>query len=386
MSILPLPVIVAQLTKINGCSEELAGAFLVEFADLVGAELADTGFAEIKGIGTFRRIDVGGVPTVEFGPDPHLAEAVNLPFAMFEPVELDEEVTEEMLDAAAEEAEAEASVLAPEDRQREEHEEDTDVMRDEASMPAVDMEPVKEIKDVASASEDEPAKDDQVTGEDPETAEIRRPSRSLNEKMAEQRLNKPMVTYERVIEKERVVENNHHTMNIVLTAFLSLLAGLLIGFFSYDKLNLNGVRSVNISAEDVQVYHASDDPTEVGSTDIDSTVVKHQSGLKVPVSQETHQDVNEIRTDHSEAVVTDTVRSGRFLTTMAQRHYGKKKFWVYIYLENRDKLGDPDMIPPMTIVTIPPASKYGIQPGNRDSEEKAERKAAEIMSRYSKNK
>ena len=44
MSILPLPVIVAQLTKINGCSEDLARAFLVDFADLVGAALADQGF------------------------------------------------------------------------------------------------------------------------------------------------------------------------------------------------------------------------------------------------------------------------------------------------------------------------------------------------------
>ena len=54
-------------------------------------------------------------------------------------------------------------------------------------------------------------------------------------------------------------------------------------------------------------------------------------------------------------------------------------------MENIDKLGDPDLISPMTTVVIPPASKYGIKPGDRASEEAAERKAAEIMSRYSKN-
>ena len=70
---------------------------------------------------------------------------------------------------------------------------------------------------------------------------------------------------------------------------------------------------------------------------------------------------------------------------MAQQHYGKKKFWVYIYLENRDKLGDPDRIAANTTVVIPPASKYGIRPGDPASEADAERQAAEIMSRYSKN-
>ncbi len=80
-------------------------------------------------------------------------------------------------------------------------------------------------------------------------------------------------------------------------------------------------------------------------------------------------------------VVTDTVKSNRYLTTMAMKHYGKKKFWVYIYEENKEKLQDPDMIPANTVVVIPPPSKYGIQPGNPASEADAEKRAAEIAKR-----
>lgn len=415
MSILPLPVIVAQLTKINGCSEDLARAFLVDFADLVGAALADQGFCEVKGIGVFRKIEAGGTVTVEFGPDPSLAEAVNLPFSMFEPVELDDEVTEDMLEAAAEEAET--SVMEPLTAAKrddapadmavlsEVDEETSDVDASEVGNTA-DAEPQteesEEVHHVTETPVRETVVEDTVVEEtpQPELAPVHEPSRqapsqsrpgvrqvprSLNEKIAEQRREAPAVTYERVIEKERVVENNHHTMNIVLTAFLALMAGLLIGFFAYDRLNLSAVKSVNISAEDVQVYHAASDvpAAKAEPTEVDSTLMKTGPQPSAAVA-ETVPETPEASVA-TPGVVTDTVRAGRFLTTMAQKHYGKKKFWVYIYMENIDKLGDPDLIPPMTTVVIPPASKYGIKPGDRASEEAAERKAAEIMSRFSKN-
>ena len=67
---------------------------------------------------------------------------------------------------------------------------------------------------------------------------------------------------------------------------------------------------------------------------------------------------------------------------MAREHYGKKKFWVYIYEENKAKLDDPDMIAANTVVVIPPAEKYGIKAGDPASEADAERKAAEIMRQH----
>ncbi len=142
------------------------------------------------------------------------------------------------------------------------------------------------------------------------------------------------------------------------------------------------MKSVNISADDVQVYHQSQSAT--------GAVTPIEEAMDTAVSQTVHpetandttpQPTQAATAPHIEAktIVTDTVRSNRFLTTMAKEYYGKKKFWVYIYEENRAKLSDPDHIEANTVVVIPPAEKYGIKAGDKESEAEAERLATEIV-------
>ena len=64
--------------------------------------------------------------------------------------------------------------------------------------------------------------------------------------------------------------------------------------------------------------------------------------------------------EEPQVVVTDTVRRGVFLTNVSYKHYGHKAFWVYIYEENKDIINNPDNVPVGTVITIPPAAKYGI--------------------------
>ena len=82
------------------------------------------------------------------------------------------------------------------------------------------------------------------------------------------------------------------------------------------------------------------------------------------------------------AVVTDTVRTGNFLSRMARRFYGNSHFWVYIYEENRAKITNPNNVPEGTVVVIPPAEKYGIDAQNPESVEKARRKEGEVLNAY----
>ena len=56
--------------------------------------------------------------------------------------------------------------------------------------------------------------------------------------------------------------------------------------------------------------------------------------------------------------VYDTIRPTRFLTTMARQHYGQMEYWVFIYIENADILGNPDRARPGTVVRIPDLKKY----------------------------
>ena len=177
------------------------------------------------------------------------------------------------------------------------------------------------------------------------------------------------------------VYHKAHRVNVILALLIGLLAGVLIGYIGRGFINLTGVKSVNISADDVQVIHqtlASDNeaaqaPEATAATDSDKTATE---AIQDSVAAEAEATAKEA------PVVTDTVKAGRYLTSIAQRHYGKKKFWVYIYLENQDRLGNPNEIAPMTVVTVPPLEKYGVNATDKASEEDAERKAAEILRRY----
>ena len=78
MKTMPLPEIVATLIKVNGCSEAMASAFLNEFAQIIAEGLTEDGNVTVKGIGTFRLIDLGNETGVEFAPDKAMSEAVRL--------------------------------------------------------------------------------------------------------------------------------------------------------------------------------------------------------------------------------------------------------------------------------------------------------------------
>ncbi len=80
-------------------------------------------------------------------------------------------------------------------------------------------------------------------------------------------------------------------------------------------------------------------------------------------------------------VVRDTI-NGRTLMSMSTKHYGKWCFWVYIYEENKSKIANPNNMRPGTVLVIPPAEKYGIDPKNKASVEKAKKKSFEILKRY----
>lgn len=409
MKTMPLPEIISALRKITGCPQELAERFLLEFEAVITDRLIADGTVTVAGIGSFRRIDTPEGAGVAFLPDTALAEAVNAPFAIFEPIELDDDVTVEMLDDAAQESD-ECNGIPPiaEPPSQPESEEEpisrpvinqpplsepeagptagNDIETNETDTADVTPEPVVEQKSQsgtdALANEDaEPETSTQETGTEELTPE------NSTEASCPQKQSMPpekTVTYEKVIEKEKVVnvvDKSRHAFHTALASILSLIIGLIIGYFAYGKLNLNGVKSVNISAEDVQIYQ---------SPQPEVTTQTETSGMPVDTippgdSGETSTDEQPEKVSSPQTPVTDTVKSNRFLTTMAQEHYGKKKFWVYIYKENEAKLDDPDKIAPQTVVIIPPAEKYGIKPGDRASEDEAERMAQEILGKFNRN-
>lgn len=410
MRTMPLPEIIASLVKINGCSEQIASSFLNEFAALIVEGLADGGSVTIKGIGTFRLIELADDIAVEFAPDKSLAEAVNAPFSIFEPVELDECVTADILNEAAEHLQEKHGVESSEIGSTDETEICTQTDNwQSAPLPETSpsrttppgIPPIPQSEPSLSSSREIPKPSTHEDVNDSSSTHIPNcinqtpptPKKEPADYPADR--YEPRVTHERIIEKEHLVEKNdqsRHTFHIILASVLSLLAGLLLGYFAYNRLNLTGVKSVNISAEDVKVIQqvAESNTEGVTSKNSDNSMVTENTmATDTTATNSNAAEANE-KDDANRAdaagnakadatkVVTDTVKSNRYLTTMALKHYGKKKFWVYIYEENKAKLPNPDMIPANTVVVIPPASKYGIEPGNPDSEADAEKRAAEI--------
>lgn len=81
------------------------------------------------------------------------------------------------------------------------------------------------------------------------------------------------------------------------------------------------------------------------------------------------------------AVVTDTCSATMYLSTMSVKHYGKPDFWIYIYEENRDKISDPNNVPPGMVLVIPPPEKYGIDAHDKFSIDRARWRTYELMAK-----
>jgi nucleoid DNA-binding protein len=74
-----------------------------------------------------------------------------------------------------------------------------------------------------------------------------------------------------------------------------------------------------------------------------------------------------------------TVRNGERLTLIALDEYGHKSFWVYLYLENKNSIKNPNNIPVGLKIKIPPASKYDINKNDSGAIKKAEALAKKIV-------
>ena len=101
----------AMLAKVAGLSNAKAEAFTKAFFDIIIEGLENDGSVKINGLGTFKITDVASRESVNvntgekfeikghkkltFTPADALKEKVNQPFAMFEPVEIDDSYVEE---------------------------------------------------------------------------------------------------------------------------------------------------------------------------------------------------------------------------------------------------------------------------------------------------
>lgn len=313
---------IAELTE---CTAADAETFVRELFILAAERLEADGEVHIPAVGSFKLTD----SAIAFAPDSELAAGINAPFAAFEAVELPADMNFDD-DNDSDDNSPEASVLPINESPE---------LIPTANEPEPDAEPEAEPEALpAEAPNPEP---------EPESEPFEEPETEPQQETAYTNNKKP--------------RRNVNAIFILLACVICFMGGWCLG--RYQK-----------TAEKPNAEIATEPIADSESTEsVESTETLASS-----------EEISEVLPPEPEPaiVITDTIASGRFLTTMAREHYGQMDYWVYIYEENAANLGHPDRLSAGTVVVIPPAEKYGLVAGDAVKISEASRLALEIYGRF----
>ena len=170
---LTFPELAELLSAATNTSKRMSELALREMFALISSKLVDGESVKIDGLGVFKvtevsprrsvnvntgeTIEIPGHGKISFVPDKRLAEAVNAPFASFESVVLDDDVTAEMLtaiDSTVEDRGEEPTAEAPAEKPAAEEPTAEEPVAEEptAEEPAAE-EPAAEAEEAPAAEE-----------------------------------------------------------------------------------------------------------------------------------------------------------------------------------------------------------------------------------------
>lgn len=353
--VLVLQDIVKALSHETDTSEALCQSFVKELFAIVAERLMDGESVTLKGVGRF---DVDG-GEVRFVADPDTAAAINSAFDCFEAIELaddfdgDEPVAEDVISDAAEE---EAATTVDETA-------GTEDVADES--PADGAEP-EEKESQTDGLEESEADSEEEKEED--TAEADADDETVTEETDEEE------TEETAEEAEETVEEEYDDEPQPKRGGCRFAWGFLAGFVTAAVVAavawfcLFGV----VKKTSSQPAVIADDTAKVAAADSDST-----AAVEKPQEQ-SEEKTAEPEKESKKAEQTFKVTNTAYLSNISRKFYGHYAFWVYIYLDNKDIITDPDNLPVGAELRIPAPEKYGIDKNNPESIRRAEIKALEI--------
>lgn len=340
---LTLDELAARVAEASGLPTESVTVALRAFFTAAADRLAAHGRAELPGIGVFVA-DPATDAEVQFVADAAFAEAVNEPFAMFEPLELSDDTDLAIATSQAEDT-AEAPTETP-----------TEVLTEVQTQSPTDAPTEAPIAPEAKA-----ASEVEIL---PDTADVS------------------------VVEaSQSPVEETSPTINATVTApshprvyrlgwlAVGLVIGVIIGFLSGALVyKQTPAMPAQVQAE------AVDNSSDAGGVDLSDAATDN------PSTNATAADVTGTEaapTSPAPATLrTDTVTTRRYITHMAKEYYGDRIFWVYIYEANSDVLGHPERTLPGTVVKIPNSESIPADPHNAEDLKRARALAAEIYARF----
>lgn len=334
------------LVNRQGLDRKQAENFVKEFFSLIEEGLEKDKVVKIKGLGTFKlidvesresvnvntgeRIEIQGHTKISFTPDTALRDVINKPFAHFETVVLNENTVFD--DTAEDEIQDPEPITTPDPTDEKEENETT-------------QEENKDFNDVENTQTVE------------ETEIVETPQPTIPKKKAEK-------------------GSSNNKILILVIVLTTLLCGILLFFTYYSDIFPEKKKSTPIAtAPAVTEDKAITDSTTVTATDsIDESVAvpekpktdkpttkpSSNSNIgkntaipfsKIPVNADsTSYEIIGTKTTH-------TIKEGETLIRISYRYYGTKDLWPYLVMHNRATIKDANAVPFGTKINIPELKK-----------------------------
>ncbi|MCM1319131.1 MAG: HU family DNA-binding protein [Muribaculaceae bacterium] len=398
-----LPELSEAVARTTGYNANACELFLRELFAVVAETVAAGENVKIKGIGSFKstiveerksvNVNTGEqmlIPShrkVTFSPEKALAETINAPFAIFEPVELNDEVTEGMLSETHIEAATEATPEATPEPIVPETE------------PEQSQEPIQESEpEPEPAPEPEPTPEPEPEPTTPPVVKEPAPLDNGSENITEPEDNidnEPYYYEEDDIPSQR---KKSHFIKGVLVGVLCAIAVIAIAICAWrfiapqsfsavtdvltgDNHPQKVAAVVNHTSTQATTPVAKDTVAEIQPTDQDEEVaVPTETSDKTEVTMEVEPTKEPQKTTEPKEYA-DKITKHRYLTTMAREYYGNYNLWPLIYDYNKS-LGHPDRIRPGTKIKVPSIATLGIDPKDPALIRQAKNRGVAIYSKY----
>lgn len=395
------------LAKEHNIDKKNAEAFVREFFLLIEQTLDSDNYVKIKGLGTFKLIEVSsresvsvntgerfkieGYTKLSFTPDPSLRDLINKPFAHFETVVLNEntvlentavgdsdedvEKQEEVVDSLVEKAPIEETAL--EDNLVEEENssiesyvvEEVATETDETDHKKVENEIQPETPAIVEeVGNDVQPKAPDVVAEDREVLVKETIAREL---AAFEEVATPVVSTNKEVKPEQNDKKEDkssigYLIAIVVVALL-LCGGALIymyypEIFSSDaEIEMESTETVTLSAIPLDTTKVDTVKPIAPKKQEVTAIVKEPAKVENEVVNSSRAS-DPVKPDSVNYIITGTktmytIKEGETLTRVSLRFYGTKDLWPYIVKHNKDVIRDPNNVPFGTTLKIPELTK-----------------------------
>lgn len=394
-------------------------------------------------VNTGERIVIPAHHKLSFLPDKSLKEKINRPFAFFEAIETNETESNETASANLsndDEEDENDEIMTVEEPVQEpvgettETTEKTEPKAEEETTPLLVLPSEDEIKEEQKTMDKEIDKESDpgwseeraIGGSHPasvtnretlqSTIPIKQEAMSETKERKEQHVKETPKSHSAAKPpmKKKKQETSNTSLYVILALLLLLLGVGIFYYFYYDRLSYNEFNGTTQHTQttddsfllpgDSTAMQESEEGADVDTLGVtapetnentatspaapatrkEQTASPASTSSKKTTPQQTKPTTAASTSSEKNVMARVKIAPGERLTLLAQKYYGNKIFWVYIYDFNKSKIPDPDRVPAGMEILIPAKEVYAINAQSSVSLAQAKELQSKIMANKTK--